>query len=170
MLNQSKTLLPFKARLQVYRSIFESHLNFATNVWSTNKNALSKLAPIQQKALKSVFLQPYRSHVTPLLPALNLLKREQLITAVRVKFVHNLRLRKLPTEFNNFVTIVNTNDDNTRASRFSFYDFTLIIDKSNPKYHISKSWNSLPFNLKSQEPQLFLGALQKYFNSSNETL
>ena len=121
MLNQSKTLLLFKARLQVYQSIFESHLNFVTNVWSTNKNALSKLAPIQQKALKSVFLQPYRSHGTALLPALNLLKREQLITAVRVKFVH-------------------------------------------------KSWNSLPFNLKSQEPQLFLGALQKVLQFQQRNL
>ena len=35
MLSQSKNFLPFKARLQVYRSIFESHLNFATVVWST---------------------------------------------------------------------------------------------------------------------------------------
>ena len=32
MLNQSKSFLPFKARLQAYRSIFESHLNFATIV------------------------------------------------------------------------------------------------------------------------------------------
>ena len=42
MLNQSKTFLPFKARLSVYRSIFESHLNFAAIVWSTSKNTVSK--------------------------------------------------------------------------------------------------------------------------------
>ena len=32
MLNQSKSFLPFHSRLQVYRSIFESHLNFAAIV------------------------------------------------------------------------------------------------------------------------------------------
>ena len=36
--------------VQVYRSIFESHLNFAAIVWSTSKNALtlSRLNPVQQ--------------------------------------------------------------------------------------------------------------------------
>ena len=35
MLNQSKNFLPFKARLQVYRSLFESHLNFGVLVCNT---------------------------------------------------------------------------------------------------------------------------------------
>ena len=48
MLNQSKSFLPFRARLQVYRSIFESHLNFAAIVWLTSKNALSRLNPVQK--------------------------------------------------------------------------------------------------------------------------
>merc|ERR1712105_560983 len=64
MLNQSKSFLPFKARLQVYRSIFESHLNFAAIVWSTSKNTVSNLSPIQQKALRSVFILPRRSHMS----------------------------------------------------------------------------------------------------------
>ena len=64
MLNHSKSFLPFRAQLQVYRSIFESHLNFAAIVWLTSKNALSRLNPVQQKALRSVFLLPRRSHAT----------------------------------------------------------------------------------------------------------
>ena len=92
--------------IQVYRSIFESHLNFATIVWSTNENSTSKLNPIQQKALKSVFLLPYRSHVTPRLPALNIMKVEQLVTSVRAKFIHNLRIGRLPTEFASFASSI----------------------------------------------------------------
>ena len=89
MLNQSKSFLPFKARLQVYRSIFESHLNFAAIVWSTCKSTVSKLSPIQQRALRSVFLLPRRSHLSQNLSKFNILKVEQIITSIRAKFIRN---------------------------------------------------------------------------------
>ena len=40
MLNQSKIFLPFNARLSTYRSILESHFNFATMVWSVINKAM----------------------------------------------------------------------------------------------------------------------------------
>jgi hypothetical protein len=168
MLNQSKSFLPFKARLQAYRSIFESHLNFATIVWSVNKTAIGKLGPIQQKALRSVFLQPYRSHVKQFLSSYNILKVEQIIISIRAKFIHNLRKGKLPADFLNFITMVDTNDYNVRSSRFSSYNCCLISDKTSPKYLISQSWNSLPFDVKSEKPEHFLEKLRKYFNSCND--
>ena len=168
MLNQSKSFLPFKARLQVYRSLFESHLNFATAVWSINDNAASKLNSVQQKALKSVFLLPYRSHVTQRLPAFNIIKVEQIISSVRSKFIHNLRKGRLPTEFDSFASSVNLDDENNRSSRFSMFNYNQIKDKSTPKYHIIKSWNNLPFEVKSAQPDDFLDQLKLYFNSCNE--
>ena len=168
MLNQSKSFLPFKARLQVYRSIFESHLNFATVVWSTNENSISKLNPVQQKALKSVFLLPYKSHVTPRLPASNIMKVDQIITSVRAKFVHNLRKGRLPTEFNSFASMVSLNDDDNRSTRFSMFNLKQINDKTTPKYHIIRSWNNLPFEVKSSQPDDFLEELKLYFNTYNE--
>ena len=168
ILNQSKSFLPSKSQLQVYRSIFESHLNFATIAWSGNKNLIGKLSSIQNKALKSVFLLPYRSHVTPLLSAHNLMKVDQIVTSIRVKFINNLRTGRLPLEFSSFATMVNTNDENIRMSRFSSYNYCLISDISSPKYHIAKAWNSLPFDLKSAQPKNFLTALKQYFNSCND--
>ena len=168
MLNQSKHFLPFRSRLQVYRSIFESHLNFATIAWSGNKNLIGKLSSIQNKALKSVFLLPYQSHVTPLLSAHNLMKVEQIITSIRVKFIHNLRLGRLPIEFSGFVIMVNANNKNIRMSRFSTFNYILTTDTSSPKYHIAKSWNSLPFDVKSAQPNNFLSALKQFFNTSND--
>ena len=168
MLNQSKHFLPFKARLQVYRSLFESHLNFATVVWSINENAVSKLNSVQQKALKSVFLLPHRSHVSPRLPEFNIMKVEQIITSVRAKFIHNLRKGKLPTEFSELASQVNLDDENCRSSRFSLFNYIQISDKTTPKYHIIKSWNDLPFELKSSQPDDFRDNLKLYFNSCNE--
>ena len=78
-----------------------------------------KLNSVQQKALKSVFLLPYRSHVTQRLPAFNIIKVEQIITSVRAKFIHNLRKGRLPTEFGSFALSVNLDDENNRSSRFS---------------------------------------------------
>ena len=69
---------------------------------------------IQQKALRYVLLNPRRSHVTPLLSAHNILKVDQLIYSVRVKFVHNLRISRLPDDFNNFVKMIDMEDDSVR--------------------------------------------------------
>ena len=168
MLNQSKSFLPFKARLQVYRSIFESHLNFAAIVWSTCKSTVSKLSPIQQRALRSVFLLPRRSHVSQYLSKFNILKVEQIITSVRAKFVRNLRIQKLPSEFKDFVTMVDFHNENVRCSRFSPFNYHQIKDKTNPRYHISNSWNNLPFLVKASQPDDFLDDLRCYFNSCND--
>ena len=168
MLNQSKSFLPFKARLQVYRSIFESHLNFAAIVWSTCKSTVSKLSPIQQRALRSVFLLPRRSHVSQNLSKFNILKVEQIITSIRAKFIRNLRIRKLPSEFKDFVAMVDFHNENVRSSRFSPFNYHQIKDKTNPRYHISNSWNNLPFLVKASQPDDFLEDLRCYFNSCND--
>ena len=168
MLNQSKSFLPFKARLQVYRSLFESHLNYASIVWSVNHNAVAKLGAVQQKALRYIFLKPRRSHVTPLLSAHNILKVDQLVVSVRAKFIHNLRISRLPSEFNDFVKRVDVTDENVRNLRFSNFNYCLDPDKTSQKYSITKSWNNLPFELKSTQPDDFLEELRKYFNNSND--
>ena len=168
MLNQSKSFLPFKARLQVYRSLFESHLNYASIIWSVNHNAVAKLGAVQQKALRYIFLKPRRSHVTPLLSAHNILKVDQLVVSVRAKFIHNLRISRLPSEFNDFVKRVDVTDENVRNLRFCNFNYRLDPDKSSQKYSITKSWNNLPFDLKSTQPDDFLEELRKYFNYSND--
>ena len=43
-------------------------------------------------------------------------------------------------------------------------------DVSSPKYAICKSWNSLPFDIKSTQPDEFLDTLRKYFNFCNEKI
>ena len=168
MLNQSKSFLPFNSRLQVYRSIFESHLNFAAIVWSISKNTISRLNSVQQKALRSVFLQPRRSHVSQNLSKFNILRVEQLITSIRAKFIHNLRIGKLPGEFKNFVTMVDFNDEDVRQSRFSPFNYHQMRDRTNPRYHIVKSWNNLPFLLKASQPDDFLEDLRDHFNMCND--
>jgi len=168
MLNQSKSFLPFKARLQVYRSLFECHLNFANIVWSINQKAVSKLGAIQQKALRYIFLKPRRSHVTPLLSKHNLLTVDQIIISVRAKFIQNLRTGRLPDEFTDFVKMVNMDDENVRNLRFANFNYHLDTDKSSPKYSICKSWNSLPYMLKSEQPDDFLEELKQYFNLCND--
>ena len=106
--------------------------------------------------------------ITPLLSAHNLLKVDQLITSVRAKFIHNLRTGRLPDEFNDFVKMINVDDENVRSLRFANFNFNLNNDKSSAKYSISKSWNSLPYNLKSEQPDEFLEELKQYFNISND--
>ena len=96
------------------------------------------------------------------------MKVDQLIISVRAKFIHNLRILKLPAEFNGFVSMVDTNDENFRNLRLSNFNYCLDTDVSSPKYSICKSWNSLPFEIKSTQPDEFLDTLRNYFNSCND--
>ena len=50
------------------------------------------------------------------------MKVEQIITSIRVKFIHNLRLGRLPIEFSDFVT---ANNENIRMSQFSTFNYIL---------------------------------------------
>ena len=66
--------------------------------------------------------------------------------------------------------MVDTNDENFRSLRLSNFNYCLDTDVSSPKYAICKSWNSLPFDIKSTQPDEFLDTLRKYFNSCNEKI
>ena len=60
------------------------------------------------------------TYVSQNLSKFNILSVEQLITSIRAKFIHNLRIGRLPGEFKNFATMVDFNDQDVRQSRFSF--------------------------------------------------
>ena len=137
-------------------------------MWSTSKNTVSRLSPIQQKTLRSVFLLPRRSHVSQRLSEFNILKVEQIIISVRAKFIHNLRILKLPSEFKDFVSMVDFHNEIVRSSRFSPFNYHQIKDKTNPRYHICNSWNNLPFMVKASQPDDFLDDLRCHFNSCND--
>ena len=64
--------------------------------------------------------------------------------------------------------MVDVYDENTRNLRFANFNYNLDTDKSSARYFIWKSWNSLPFNLKSEQPDDFLEELKQYFNVSND--
>merc|ERR1711989_204985 len=96
------------------------------------------------------------------------MKVEQIITSVRAKFIHNLRKGRLPTEFASFASFVDLDDESIRSSRFSTFNFKQVNDRTTPKYHVIKSWNNLPFEVKSAQPDEFLDSLKLYFNSCNE--
>ena len=59
-------------------------------------------------------------------------------------------------------------DENSRNLRFSHFNYCLDTDLTSPKYSICKSWNSLPFEIKSTQPDEFLDTLRNYFNSCND--
>ena len=64
--------------------------------------------------------------------------------------------------------ISEVSDENVRNLRFANFNYNLDTDKSSPKYLICKSWNSLPYNLKSEQPDDFLDELKHYFNRCND--
>ena len=157
-----------KSHLRKAHQVGLSEVGLPDILWSVSKNTIRRLNSVQQKALRSVFLQPRRSHVSQNLSKFNILRVEQLITSIRAKFIHNLRIGKLPGEFKNFVTMVDFNDEDVRQSRFSPFNYHQMRDRTNPRYHIVKSWNNLPFLLKASQPDDFLEDLRDHFNKCND--
>ena len=50
----------------IYLSIFESHLNYCSLVWSQNCNVINRLVVLQKKALRIINFQLRNSHSNPL--------------------------------------------------------------------------------------------------------
>ena len=114
-------------------------------------------------------LRQYTQHqMSQNLSKFNIFKVEQIITSIRAKFVRNLRIQKLPSEFRDFVTMVDFHDENVRLSRFSPFNYNLVKDKTNPRYHISNSWNNIPFLVIASQSDDFLEDLRCSFNSVND--
>ena len=82
--------------------------------------------------------------------------------------IHNLRKGRLPAEFDSFAALANLDEENFRSSRFSMFNFSQGQDKTNPKYQIIKTWNNLPFEVKSAQPDDFLDQLKLHFKTCNK--
>ena len=146
--------LPLKVALNVYRSLYESHILYACAIWgSAHEKLLQPIFAHHTKAVKSLFSLPRASHLSQTLHQNKILKPEQLVMREHVKLAHSHRMKRLPQPISNFLEPME-NSPEARQSRSSENNLKLpnpsvIAGRHFPTYKVAKAWNNLPLSLKS---------------------
>jgi hypothetical protein len=79
-INKVKNFLPQKALKTLYHSLFHSHLNYCSSIYScTSKSNIHKLLLLQKKIIRIITNSSYSAHTEPLFQKLNILPLEKVI-------------------------------------------------------------------------------------------
>ena len=73
MLAQAKNILPLKARIMTFKSLFMSIAEYGIGIYG-NSNHFGQLTKLQKWCVRNVYKQPISSHSKPLLKRCNTLK------------------------------------------------------------------------------------------------
>ena len=146
--------LPFKVALNVYRSLYESHIIYACAIWgSAHPKVLQPIFAHHTKAVKLLFGLPRASHLSQTLHQFKILKPEQIIMREHIKLVHSYRMKRLPQPLSGILKPVESGME-TRLNRNSEHNImvpgpSVIAGRHFPAYKLAKAWNNLPISLKS---------------------
>ena len=139
---------PFDICLQVYYSIFYSHLIYGCNVWglATDDN-IEKIVILQKKCIRILTFSAFNSHTSDLFKELKILKVKDIIKMNQLKIVFDFTNNVLPSDLMPLFTYardvhpnheLNSSDNNLLyipEVQTSTYGIKSI------KYHCAKLWN-----------------------------
>ena len=96
IINKIKHKLPLKNRIQIYHSIFESHLNYCSSIWGST--FLSNIQPIiilQNSVIKNLFFS-FNVDIDTIYKKFNLLKFQDIIKITILKYINRYMNKSLP--------------------------------------------------------------------------
>ena len=116
----------------------------------TTSSNLNKIQVIQNKLLKVISNQNYRTATNILHNSLGLLKVKDILTQELLTFVHNFNKNKLPAVFKNYFTkFHNLHEINTRnRDKFIVPRFKTAFGSKVVKYLGAVTWNTLNQDIK----------------------
>ena len=165
-LRSSKFNSTLRVRLQVYYSLFESHLRFGITFYSAAPPPLlESISMLQKAAIRLVANAHYLAHTDPIFERLKVTKFYHLIDQERARLVHKYRHGKLPPSFDqNFLTPIQSSEIKRLQDPlcYSVLSPTDVFNSRSPHLLMIKSWNSLPHDIKSEgEPSDFKDLLDR---------
>ena len=145
ILKRLKNMVPSTVLLNIYNSLFLSHISHSVLVWGHKSDRIFKL---QKKAIRLVFKCKYNAHTSAIFKRNKLLKFEDVYKNAAAKFYYKYSNNLLPTYFDNmFDDVPVTHNYNTRQlnprpqmSRKKFTSFRI-------RFLIPKCIAELPPNL-----------------------
>ena len=154
-LNKSNAML-YKVRqfvnqrtlISIYHAIFDSHLKYASIVWSLTKSSINRVFIIQKKALRTIHFKATFDHTSFLFSASNIIKLPDKISIENCLFVSKSLNNQLPELFNNwFIFSSDTHRYETSCSEKGMLKVKSFNTKLHGKeaiiYSAINTWNSL---------------------------
>uniref|UniRef100_A0A6G5AFJ6 Putative endonuclease/reverse transcript n=1 Tax=Rhipicephalus microplus TaxID=6941 RepID=A0A6G5AFJ6_RHIMP len=83
VLSRCRSLLPTKAKVQIYNALFHAHLNYCALVWSTTTiTNIRKILMLQKKIIRYIDNIDYYSSTREAFPKYNIIRIDNLYTFV----------------------------------------------------------------------------------------
>ena len=102
MLYNIRNYVSFNTLKAIYFPIFDSHINYAKDIWGQNPNFKLRVTTLQKKALRIINNQPKNSPSGPLFKQNNILKFEDRILIGNIIFISKSINNLLPPIFKNW--------------------------------------------------------------------
>ena len=136
-----RRLLPLKIKLNVYNSLFRSHLDYGLVIWGGGTHSsVRALEIMQKKALRNVALRAYNAHCEPILVKLNLLNLSDMIKLSLTKLIANYKLGRQPASIEQLFDVFNYNN---RTHKFTIDIQRYAYFKKQVPYTLIQNWNML---------------------------
>ena len=146
IMSSIKNLFPTYIKVNIYNSLFKSHLDYGSLVWSGSLTSgqVNRFSKAQKRCIRNTVGAGYRDHTNPIFKKLNILKVEDLFSLNNSLFMHKFTLGKLPDSFELFFNPINRDN---RSLSYILEKTDIKLQKL-PNYYLVKIWNSLPLNTK----------------------
>ena len=160
LLNRVKNYTPFKTRLLIYNSLFQSKLSFGMPIWSgLYKGQLKQLEILQKKAVRAVYKVDSLHHTEPLFQRGHILKLESLIKYHNALLARSCRVNP-PINISKFLSESEMPPgpltrrqlllDQVQVPNFNKFKYI-----KQPTYAVPKQWNNIPCEIKFTEKKSF---------------
>ena len=149
---------------QLYFAFIYSRISYGLEVYGNcSKNLIEKIQRIQNKLLKILTLQHFRTPTNEVHSSLNILKVKDIQSVNIICFVRNCLLKKCPENFYSYYQYRNTPYPN-RSRRLNIQRTKSLLGSLSIQILGAQKWNELPEDLKDKQVQLnFRKLLSKHF-------
>ena len=132
----------------IYYSIFESHLNYCSIVWSQNVDSSNRLFILQKKAIRTISFAERLSHTSPLFSKSKILKFYDKVSIENCIFISKSLSNQLPVFFQGwFLFCSSTHNHHLRSSNLGVIKVPSFKTKSHGRlsFRINAiyTWNNL---------------------------
>ena len=145
-LSKLKNILPIKAKIIIYNSLFRSFIEFGICAWGRTKSKqINRIISLQKRAMRCIANATYNAHTDPIFAKLGILKFNDLLDLNQICFVHKFINDKLPLSFRNFFKKLNNFN---RNMSFCLPSIKYHQSRLLPSYSMPLLWNDLTLDMK----------------------
>jgi hypothetical protein len=144
-LRRSANVIPEKSLIELYHSLFHSHLLYCINIYScTSTKNINRIKILQKKAIRIITKSKHNAHTSLLFKKLNILPFESLLKFKKLQFMHSIHYNYCPKSLLNVFPKRNDNMHNYNLRESNDYILPIArIEsfKKFPLYSFVQEWN-----------------------------